>query len=126
MVLKVFTHAGQRVQRRDAGDGRAYRLRLSAQGLALYRRILPPMSQTEQEAIDAALLDVEIGDSQSWDIATVLQQRAGHANDGPRRIDIGQPHHPPLPDRRPPPCGAPPRGGIPRPPRPHRHRAAHR
>lgn len=28
------------------------------------------------ETIDAALLDVEIGDSQSWDIADVLQQRA--------------------------------------------------
>ncbi len=28
------------------------------------------------EAIDAALLDVEIGNSQSWDIAAVLQQRS--------------------------------------------------
>ena len=27
------------------------------------------------EPIDAALLDVEIGDSQSWDVADVLQQR---------------------------------------------------
>ncbi|WP_313668139.1 response regulator [Sandarakinorhabdus sp.] len=34
------------------------------------------MRLARTESIDAALLDVEIGDSQSWDIATVLQQRA--------------------------------------------------
>lgn len=33
------------------------------------------MRLAKAEAIDAALLDVEIGDSQSWDIAAVLQQR---------------------------------------------------
>jgi DNA-binding MarR family transcriptional regulator len=41
------------VQRRDAGDGRAYRLRLSAQGLALYRRIVPLALAWEAELLGA-------------------------------------------------------------------------
>jgi DNA-binding MarR family transcriptional regulator len=45
------------VRKRDAGDGRAYRLRLSAKGLALYARIAPLALAWEAEllaALDAA------------------------------------------------------------------------
>jgi DNA-binding MarR family transcriptional regulator len=41
------------VQKRDAGDGRAYRLRLSAKGLALYGRIAPLALAWEAELLDA-------------------------------------------------------------------------
>lgn len=52
-ALKDLRAKGCLVQRRDRGDGRAYRLRLSAAGLALYRRIVPLALAWEAELLDA-------------------------------------------------------------------------
>lgn len=56
-ALKALRARRCLVQKRDAGDGRAYRLRLSAQGLTLYARIAPLALAWEADllaALDAA------------------------------------------------------------------------